>query len=161
MLVARNCVTFSLPTCACIVTLIDAFYFIEAHITRSTPSVCAKACPTIREEVLAGITAACEKLNYTDDHPHLAVFCQHPGSTALPPTKHVERHAAVIDAKNNCCECTKGQVITELREEHTIWLKEDTQGTCMWCVCVYAGFHPFGGGGKLPPSQNTQFPSQK
>ena len=131
MLVARNCVTFSLPTCACIVTLIDAFYYIEAHITKSTPSICRKACPTIRKEVLAGINAACEKLLYTNDHPHLAVFCQHPGSTASPPS-HEDRHAAVIDIENNSCECTKGQEVAELQEQHTIWLTDGkyTHTTC-------------------------------
>ena len=131
MLVARNCVTFSLPLSSCFVTLIDAFYYIEAHVTRLTPSVCAKACPTIREEVLAGITAACDKLSYTNDHPHLAVFCQHSESSATPPSgstapppSHEDQHAAVIDIRNNCCKCTKGQAVNELREEHTIWLND-------------------------------------
>ena len=130
MLVARNCITFSLPTCTCFVTLIDAFYYIEAHITKSTPTVCHKACPTVREEILAGINAACEKLLYTNDHPHLAVFCQHPGTTgeAASPPSHEARHAAVIKIDDGCCVCTKGQVINELQEQHTIWLTGYKQG---------------------------------
>ena len=136
MLVARNCITFSLPSSSCFVTLIDAFYYIEAHITRSTPSVCVKACPTIRKEVLAGITAACKELSYTIDHPHLAVFCQHPGSTASPP-KHIEQHAAVIDIRNNCCKCTKGEAVTELREEHTIWLTGNQYKILFWLVLKF------------------------
>ena len=131
MLVARNCVTFSLPSSSCFVTLIDAFYYIEAHITQSTPSVCVKACPTIREEVLAGITGACKKLRYVNDHPHLAVFCQHSGSTASSP-RHTDQHAAVIDIENNCCKCTKGQKVAVLHEEHTIWLTGNHT-----CIHVY------------------------
>ena len=136
MLVARNCITFSLPSSSCFVTLIDAFYYIEAHITRSIPSVCVKACPTIRKEVLAGITAACKELSYTIDHPHLAVFCQHPGSTASPP-KHIEQHAAVIDIRNNCCKCTKGEAVTELRKEHTIWLTGNQYKILFWLVLKF------------------------
>ena len=123
MLVARNCITFSLPSSSCFVTLIDAFYYIEAHITQSTPSVCAKACPTIRDKVLAGITAACDKLSYTNDHPHLAVFCQH--------TEGGKRvgHAAVI--KKGCAVCTNGPVNFQLQKQHTIWLTKVTQGVCV------------------------------
>ena len=39
MLVARNCITFWLPSLTCFVTLIDAFYYIEAHIIRSDVSM--------------------------------------------------------------------------------------------------------------------------
>ena len=38
MLVARNCITFWLPSLTCFVTLIDAFYYIEAHIIQSDVS---------------------------------------------------------------------------------------------------------------------------
>ena len=148
MLVARNCVTFWVPSCTCFVTLIDAFFYLEAHIVETTQDICRKACPTVREEVIAGITAACEKLVYANDHPHLAVFCQHPGSTASPPpsdhhgstttlprqhpestaspTKCVERHAALI--KNGCAVCTNGPLTFQLQEQHTIWLAENTRG---------------------------------
>ena len=39
MLVARNCITFRLPSLTCFVTLIDAFYYIEAHIIQSDVSM--------------------------------------------------------------------------------------------------------------------------
>ena len=38
MLLARNCITFRLPSLTCFVTLIDAFYYIEAHIIQSDVS---------------------------------------------------------------------------------------------------------------------------
>ena len=125
MLVARNCVTFSLPSCTCFVTLIDAFYFIEAHITQATPSICVKACPMIRKAVIDGINAACVSLRYENDHPHLAFFCDHPGTTAASsPPSYEARHAAVVVKKDGCCECTEGKAVSELKENQMIWLNE-------------------------------------
>ena len=131
LLVARNCVTFSLPTCTCIVTLIDAFYYIEAHISKSTSSTCRKACPIVRDNVLAGISAACEKMNYTNDQPRLAFFCQHSHSTlkGASPCSHKLRYAAVYKEADDCCVCMKCNEISELTEQQKIWLPADTQGT--------------------------------
>ena len=131
MLVARNCVRFSLPTCTCIVTLIDAFYYIEAHITESIPSTCRKACPIVRDDILAAINAACEKMNYTEDQPLLAFFCQHPESTvkgALPGC-HKLRYAAVYKESDDCCMCMKCNKVIELKEQQKIWLPKDNEGT--------------------------------
>ena len=121
MLVVRNCVTFWVPSCTCFVTLIDAFFYIEVHVVETTVDICCKACPTIREEILAGITAACDRLSYTNDHPHLAVFCQHPEGGKQ------EGHAAVI--KKGCAVCTNGPLNFQLQEGHTIWLMEVPRGT--------------------------------
>ena len=148
MLVARNCITFWVPSCICFVTLIDAFFYIKAHVVKTTLNICHKACPTIREDVLAGITAACKKLLYTNDHPHLAVFCEHPESAASPPSDHLgsttsplglqDRHAATIE--NGSCVCMNGPLILKLQEQHAVWLKEDTRGmytaSCI-VVCHY------------------------
>ena len=127
MLVARNCLTFWLPSLSCFVTLIDAFYYIEAHILKSTRLVCQKACPAIRDEVLAGINAACEKLKYANDRPHLAFYCDHSeasGGAAAPPPSQGDRHAAVVKKELSCCTCVNGRFTFELREEHNIWLTE-------------------------------------
>ena len=131
MLVARNCVRFFLPMCTCIVTLIDDFYYIEAHITESIPSTCRKACPIVRDDVLAGISAACEKMNYTNDQPCLAFFCQHPESTVkcASPHSYALRYAAVYKEVDDCCICTKCNKISELKEQRRIWLSADNQGT--------------------------------
>ena len=129
MLVARNCVTFWVSSCTCFITLIDALFYLEAHIAETTPDIiCQKACPTIREEVITGINAACLKLKYTNDHPHLAVFCQHPGSTASSAS-HIERHAALI--RKNCAVCTNGPLTFPLHEQHTIWLTEKVHKVCV------------------------------
>ena len=128
MLVARNCVAFWVSSCTCFITLIDAFFYLEAHIAETTPDICLKACPTIREEVITGINAACSKLRYTNDHPHLAVFYQHPGNSASP-ANHIERHAAFI--RKDCAVCTNGPLTFPLHKQHTIWLTESTQGMCI------------------------------
>ena len=131
LVVSRNCVRFSLPTCTCIVTLIDAFYYIEAHITESIPSTCLKACPIVRDDVLAGISASCEKMNYTNDQPCLAFFCQHSESTVkgASPRSHELRYAAVYKEADNCCMCMKCNKVTELKEQQKIWLQTNNQGT--------------------------------
>ena len=133
MQVARNCVTFQLPApLSCFVTLIDAFYYIEAHICKTTQLVYEKACPVIREEVLAGINVACEKLKYINDHPHLAFYCDHSGisgeAVATPPSTE-DRHAALVKKELSCCTCVNGGRTFELREEHKVWLTEKQQGT--------------------------------
>ena len=125
ILVARNCITFRHPKHACYVTLIDAFYYIEAHI-EATASVCLKACPIIREDIFTGIDAACKKLRYINDTPQLAVFCPHP--SASPPPSTELRHAAVVEKEDNCCMCTKSKVFAELEDKHTIWLQEAKEG---------------------------------
>ena len=140
MLVARNCITFWLPSLSCFVTLIDAFYYIEAHILKSTRLVCQKACPAIRDEVLAGINAACEKLKYVTDPPHLAFYCDHPdpsgGVAALPPSQE-DRHAAVVKKELSCCTCVKGRFTFELRKEHNIWLMDkQLEGNNILCIVL-------------------------
>ena len=120
ILVSRNCIGFRVTNNdnrSCIVTLIDAFYFFEVHIAEDTPlSLCSELCPTIRREILAGITAACAKLRYISDEPHLAVFCPHCDCTIkeAPNT----RHAAVLE--KNGCECVEKSHHAPLSEQHSI-----------------------------------------
>ena len=126
--VARNCIAFRHPQHACFVTLIDAFYYIEAHI-EALPSVCRKACPIIRDDILRGIASACEKLTYVNDSPHLAFFCPHASASETTPSPSTElRHAAVVEKKDNCCVCTKDRVFSTLEEKHTVWLQEANLG---------------------------------
>ena len=129
MQAARNCVTFQLPTLACFVTLIDAFCYVEANILNPTQLVCQKACPVIREEVLAGINTACEKLKYID-RPHLAFHCDHSGISGEPAATSPSadyRHAAVVKKELSCCTCVNGRFTFELRDEHKVWLLERQQ----------------------------------
>ena len=131
ILVARNCVSFRVTNDngrSCIVTLIDGFYFFEAHISADTPlSLCQKVCPTIRREIiLTGIRAACEKLRYVDDQPQLAVFCPSCTKEAPPPSDGDRRHAAALGESG--CECIETSRHAPLTDRHTIWLAEKGQG---------------------------------
>ena len=133
ILVARNCVSFRVTSNdgrSCIVTLIDGFYFFEAHIAADTPlSVCQEVCPTVQREILAGIRAACEKLCYIDDQPQLAVFCpscDHGTKEAPSPSDGHQRHAAALGESG--CECIETSRHAPLTDRHTIWLAEEGQG---------------------------------
>ena len=145
ILVARNCITFRLTDSSCLITLIDAFYFFEVHIAADTPlSVCREVCPTIQKEILSGINAACEKLHYANDCPHLAVFCPlctteeaaSPSNNDRPylavlcpccttreltsPSSHDNLHAAVL--KKDDCVCIETSRHAPLTESHSVWL---------------------------------------
>ena len=117
--VARNCVTFRPYKNECYVTVIDAFFYIEVHIN-APPQKCEKHCPTIRQEILDGISAACKVLTYTEDHPHLAFFCPHSGKVEEKTKK--ERHAASISEDGNDCSCTETTHFFQLEKKHKIWL---------------------------------------
>ena len=132
ILVARNCVSFRVTSDdgrSCIVTLIDGFYFFEAHIAADTPlSLCQKVCPTIRREILAGIRAACEKLCYVNDQLQLAVFCpscDRETKEAPPPSDGDRRHAAALGESG--CECIETSRHAPLTDRHTICLAEEGQ----------------------------------
>ena len=128
ILVARNCITFRHPQRTCFITLVDAFYYVEAHV-EATVSVCHTVCPVIREEILSGITSACEKLKYINDTPQLAVFCPHPSSAeASPPPSTELRHAALVEVEDNCLMCTKGKIVGDLQDKHTIWFGDRKKG---------------------------------
>ena len=128
ILVARNCITFRHPQRTCFITLVDAFYYVEAHV-EATVSVCRTVCPVIREEILSGITSACEKLKYINDTPQLAVFCPHPSSAeASPPPSTELRHAALVEVEDNCLMCTKGKIVGDLQDKHTIWFGDRKKG---------------------------------
>ena len=134
ILVARNCVSFRVTNddrTFCLVTLMDAFYFFEVHITADTPlSLCRELCPTIQREIFAGIRAACEKLCYISDQPQLAVFCPSCDCTikGIPSSSDGgSRHAAVLE--KNSCACIETSHHACLTDRHTIWLAEESQGT--------------------------------
>ena len=129
ILVARNCVSFRVTNDdhrSCVVTLIDAFYFFEVYIAADTPlSLCREVCPTIQREILAGIKAACEKLRYVNDQPHLAVFCPCCNCSieeASSLSDSNSRHAAVLEKDD--CVCVEKSRHAPLNERHTIWLAE-------------------------------------
>ena len=127
ILVSRNLIKFRLRKESCLVTLIDAFYHIEVHVSAPL-SLCQQVCPTIRREVLTGISAASAKLRYINDSPKLAVFCPlHTASiedAASPTTK--ERHAATI--RGEYCVCTETSEFHNLTEGHRVWLSPEPQG---------------------------------
>ena len=128
LLVARNCITFRHLQRTCFITLVDAFHYIEAHV-EATADVCHTMCPVIREEILSGITSACEKLKYLNDTPQLAVFCPHPSSAkASPPSSTELRHAALVEVEDNCFMCTKGKIVGDLQDKHTIWFGDRKKG---------------------------------
>ena len=128
ILVARNCIKFRLPESYCLITLIDAFYFIEVHIDSDDTSLCRKVCPTVQKKIIAGINAACEKLQYSNDHPHLAVFCPCCTNTEAGSSKTKERHAAVLK-ESKFCFCIETSQRAALSERHRVWLEEESQGT--------------------------------
>ena len=147
ILVARNCIKFRLPDSSCLVTLIDAFYFIEVHVEADASlSFYREVCPAIQKKILAGIDAACEKLQYTNDHPHLAVICPHcPANEVVvsPPPRVMERHAAVVK-KNDYCVCIETSHRATLTDRHKVWLAEENQSmlyssyslqSCMYPLC--------------------------
>ena len=128
LLVARNCITFRHPQHTCFITLIDAFYYIEVHV-EATVSVCHTVCPVIREEILSSITSACEKLKYINDTPQLAVFCPHSLSAEVSPHHSTElRHAALVKVEDNCLMCTKGKMVDDLQDKHSIWFSDKQKG---------------------------------
>ena len=130
ILVSRNCVKFRLPESYCVITLIDAFYFIEVHMEPDAElSLCQEVCPEVRRQVLAGIDAACAKLCYSNDHPQLAVFCSLCSSTS---DSSVERHAATVLKKGNSYVCTATSRRSALTEGHTVWFTEQTQGKTLY-----------------------------
>ena len=128
ILVARNCVRFRPLRDSCYVTLIDAFYYIEAHVN-APPPLCLKHCPVIRQQILDGIDAACKVLKYTKDHPHMAFFCPHLDDMEKDNKK--DRHAAKIDDDGDYFSCTMSDNYFELEKEHKIWLKGQGTSSCV------------------------------
>ena len=129
ILVSRNLIKFRLPDKSCIVTLIDAFYHIEVHINAPL-SLCQQVCPTIQEKILAGVHSACEKLQYINDHPDLAIVCPlHTSKEATISPGVRDWHAAVIEGEY--CVCTETSEFADLNDSHKLWL----QGMC--CVTSY------------------------
>ena len=113
VLLAKNCVKFRFPSHPCTVTLIDSFSYIEVHVD-SPPAVSKKLCPTIRDQLLEGIRAACEILHYNNDSPIVSIFC--------PCTKSTEQtHLAEINNGYWTCFLQAG-VWGDLSPQSTVWL---------------------------------------
>ena len=139
ILIARNCVKFSIPRSACTVTLIDSYANFEIHIS-APPAVCHKICPTIRNRILDGIDAAAITLQYSNSRPQVAFRCTYThsdvGQTAstkpsIPP------HAATITDDQEYWVCTRdADVHGELSEREKIWLQPETgiEGNIVFCM---------------------------
>ena len=123
VLLAKNCIRFRFPSRPCTITLIDSFSYIEVYI-QSLPAVGKELCPTIRDQLLDGIQAACEVLHYNNDTPQVSVFC--------PCTLSTEKlHLAEIDSSGYWICLSKDGVWGELPQQSKVWLQEkptDHQG---------------------------------
>ena len=140
-LVAQNCVMMSPPNCACDVTLIDSFSYLEVHIN-GDPSVCCRVCPLVRSEILLGIVASCRALRYDSNLVDFAFFCPHNDSSS---TDHVsdghtkdsadneipQRHAAMMIKEDCKLRCrVEYDCYSQLEERHLIWfLNQDIPST--------------------------------
>ena len=129
ILLARNCVKFSIPDSACTVTLIDSYANFEIHIS-APHAVCRKMCPTVRNLIFDGIDAAATTLHYNNSKPRMALICTHThnGSGQTSSTKpSVPLHAATITEDQEYWVCTRDvDVHGELTEKEKIWLQPET-----------------------------------
>ena len=116
ILVARNCIKFALPSCPCIVTLIDSFAQFEVHVN-SPAEVCCEICPIIRHKIFDGIDAAAATLRYNNARPHPAFFCTHTPKESEKTTLHI----ATLSEDYKWCICTEDDVFRKLNEKQTVW----------------------------------------
>ena len=125
VLLAKNCVKFRFPNQPCTITLIDSFSYIEVYVN-SPPAVSKKLCPTIRDQLLEAIRAACEVLHYNNDSPIVSIFC--------PCSKSTEQtHLAEINDGYWTC-FLQADVWGDLSSQTKIWLVQPTnsQGDCQY-----------------------------
>ena len=113
---AKNCVKFHFPGRPCTITLIDSFSYIEVYI-KSPPAVGKELCPIIRDQLLDGVTAACDVLHYCDDTPHVSIFCP----CALSAEK---LHLAEVDSSGYWICFSNDDVWGELPPQSRVWLPE-------------------------------------
>ena len=114
VLLAKNCVKFRFPNHPCTITLIDSFSYIEVYVD-SPPAVSKKLCPTIHDQLLEGIRAACEVLHYNNDSPIVSIFC--------PCTKSTEQtHLAEINKDGYWTCFLQAGVWGDLSPQSTVWL---------------------------------------
>ena len=112
-LLAKNCVKFRFPGRPCTITLIDSFSYIEVYI-KSPPAIGKELCPTIRDQLLDGIQAACNVLHYNNDTPQVSIFCPCALST-------VKLHLAEIDSSGYWICMSKNDVWGELPPQSRVW----------------------------------------
>ena len=136
VLLAKNCIRFRFPGRPCTITLIDSFSYIEVYI-QSLPAVGKELCPTIRNQLLNGIQAACDVLHYNNDTPQVSIFCP----CALSAEK---LHLAEIDSSGYWICLSKDGVWGELPPQDKVWLLErpnDHQGKYHHNYCIKSFFN--------------------
>ena len=117
ILVARNCIKFTLPSCPCSVTLIDSFAQFEVHVN-SPVKFCSEICPIIRQKIFDGIDAAAATLRYNNNTPHSAFFCAHTPKDSEKTTLHT----ATLSKDRKWCMCTEDEdMFYELNDRQTVW----------------------------------------
>ena len=117
ILVARNCIKFTLPSYPCSITLIDSFAQFEVHVN-SPAKFCSEICPIIRQKIFDGIDAAAATLRYNNDTPHSAFFCAH-----IPKdSEKTTLHTATLSKDCKWCMCTEDEdMFYELNDRQTVW----------------------------------------
>ena len=121
---SRNRVRFAIPGSPGFVTITDSFST-SFHVDITFPSdtslaqkleICERACPNIRETILASIRNASRRLNYTNSIPEAAFLCTKHQATSL--------HPAIIAAQCDLLTCTThpASVCCTMTERHKLWL---------------------------------------
>ncbi len=121
-LIAQNCVMLSPPGSSCQVTLIDSFSYIEVHV-EGGKDVCSAMCPKIRNQIVTGIRASCQTLQYSEEQLQLSFFCP---CTLFSSSHSVEVphfHVAILLEDDNI-RCTFDESITSrVQSEEMIWFQ--------------------------------------
>ena len=121
---SRNQVRFVIPGSPGFVTITDSFST-SFHVDITFPSdtslaqkleICERACPNIRETILASIRNASRRLNYTNSIPEAAFLCTKHQATSL--------HPATIAAECDLLTCTThpASVCCKMTDCHKLWL---------------------------------------
>ncbi len=140
-LIAQNCALLSPPGSSCRVTLIDSFSYIEVHVEGSK-DICSAMCPTIPNQIIAGIHASCQTLRYSEEQLQLAFFCP----CTLPysaDAKEVPRFHAAVLLRDGNLRCTIDETITSrVQSEVMIWFRNtgaynlvSMPVTTIMCLC--------------------------
>ena len=134
VLLARNCVKFSIPQCAGSVTLVDTFSQIEVYVKAPTRS-CDNHCPMIKRNLLDGVEAACKAQHYNNDHPVAYISCPHEtdreqSKVTVTPSPHY----ANLDHKSGYWSCSNDtELFGELEEKHNVWMMETANESTLDC----------------------------
>ena len=127
---SRNRVRFALPESPGFITITDSFST-SFHVDITLPAkmkisdqlqICAHACPSVRETILASIRKASRRLNYENSIPQVAFLC-----TAHQATSP---HPATI-GKCDLLTCTThpASVFCSMTEHHKLWLGKSSKSS--------------------------------